>query len=414
MVNIVGLSSLNGRNDDDRRQDRDQPNQYYAGGASDRGGGSGLSVIGPGNGNDHVANIIGRAQQDARAAVVAGDSTQPRHVITFYREGFTVNDGPYRARSDPSNRLFLEALEQGHVPQELEGENRNEPVEISLVDKREENYVAPPPPAYTAFSGEGQTMGSSTYAAEAMIQGDAQVTERPVIDDKKPTTTLQIRLHNGQRLRETLNLDHSIRDLHAIIRLNDAGTQPYTLLAGFPPRPVSTDLDQTIEQAGLKGAAVTQKLIIVMTVAPPRRSSISTAKAFVGQIYIALQSSIRSTPTIDGIDCCRLWVQVGIVIATSEDRNQCTVDDGTGILQLELKIFLKNAPPGIDARPQLGDYIMAIGPMQKVKADIDVSIRTLLAHQVVKLDAKLQREPMWYLEVIEYWTSVVQKNPTTA
>ena len=61
-----------------------------------------------------------------------------------------------------------------------------------------------------------------------------------------------------------------------------------------------------------------------------------------------------------------------------------------------------------------GDYIMAIGPMQKVKADTDVSMRTLLAHQIVKLDAKLQREPMWYLEVIEYWTSVVPKIPTTA
>lgn len=261
MVNIVGLSSLNDRNGGDRDENANQPNQYYAGGASDRGGGSGLSVIGHGGGGDHVANIIGRAQQDARAAFATGDSTQPRHLITFYREGFTVNDGPYRARSDPANRPFLEALESGHVPQELEGENRHEPVEISLVDKRQENYVAPPPPSYTAFSGEGQTMGSTTYATEAVIRGDAEPAERPIIDDKKPTTTLQIRLHNGQRIRELLNMDHTIRDLHAIIQLYDAGAQPYTLLAGFPPRPVSTDLTHTIEQAGLKGAAITQKLI---------------------------------------------------------------------------------------------------------------------------------------------------------
>ncbi|KAE8900409.1 hypothetical protein PF005_g1770 [Phytophthora fragariae] len=132
----------------------------------------------------------------------------------------------------------------------------------------------------------------------------------------------------------------------------------------------------------------------------------STAKAFVGQLYSALQASSRSTPTINGVDCSRLWVQ-GVVVATSEDRKQCTVDDGTGVLRLELKVFLKNAPAGVDARPQLGDYIMAIGPMQKVKADAAGSVRTLLAHQVVKLDAKLQREPMWFLEVVEYWTSVV-------
>ncbi|KAF1779441.1 RecQ-mediated genome instability protein 2 [Phytophthora cactorum] len=165
----------------------------------------------------------------------------------------------------------------------------------------------------------------------------------------------------------------------------------------------------------------------------------STAKAFAGQIYSALQSSSRSTPTINGVECSRLWVQVhlqveylGVVVATSEDRKQCTVDDGTGVLRLELKVFLKNAPPGVEARPQLGqwvksnaskghvelgadflcllalgDYIMAIGPMQKNKTDAAVSVRTLVAHQVVKLDAKLQREPMWFLEVIEYWTSVV-------
>ncbi|KAG1689609.1 hypothetical protein DVH05_002116 [Phytophthora capsici] len=131
-----------------------------------------------------------------------------------------------------------------------------------------------------------------------------------------------------------------------------------------------------------------------------------TVKAFVVQVYSALHASNRPTLAINGVDCSRLWVQ-GVVIATSEDRKQCTVDDGTGILKLELKVFLKNAPPGVDARPQLGDYIMAIGPMQKIKAGAVVPVRTLLAHQVVNLDAKQQREPMWFLEVIEYWTSVV-------
>lgn len=136
-------------------------------------------------------------------------------------------------------------------------------------------------------------------------------------------------------------------------------------------------------------------------------NSISTAKAFVDQIYSASQSSTRSNLTINGLDCSRLWVQ-GVVIATFDDRKQCTVDDGTGVLQLDLKFFLKNTPPSASARPRLGDYIMAIGPMQRNKTDVAVSVRTMLAHQVVKLDAKLQREPMWFLEVVEYWVSVVR------
>lgn len=60
---------------------------------------------------------------------------------------------------------------------------------------------------------------SAAIAPDAVIQGDAVPAERPVIDDKKPKTTLQLRLHDGRRLRETLNLDHTVRDLHAIIQL---------------------------------------------------------------------------------------------------------------------------------------------------------------------------------------------------
>lgn len=200
MANIVSFSSLQRRgNSDDDDDDARQPQAYYAGGASERGGGSGLSVIGPddgGNSGDNIANIIERARQEALRGNGAGGGAgdpgvhaegQPRHVITFYRDGFTVNDGPYRARTDPANRPFLEAIERGCVvlllavvvpfcgggryaedmhycvcsvvPRELEGEDRSEQVEINLVDKRQEEYQAPPAPAYVAFSGHGQTMG---------------------------------------------------------------------------------------------------------------------------------------------------------------------------------------------------------------------------------------------------------------
>lgn len=115
MVNIVGLSNLRDRQGD-RENDEHTPT-YYAGGASQQGGGSGLSVIGPGDGTqraDFAANIIERARREAQSdGTNAGEGTGPRHIITFYRDGFTVNDGPYRARSDPANRPFLEAIEAG-------------------------------------------------------------------------------------------------------------------------------------------------------------------------------------------------------------------------------------------------------------------------------------------------------------
>ncbi|CAI5721629.1 unnamed protein product [Hyaloperonospora brassicae] len=150
------------------------------------------------------------------------------------------------------------------------------------------------------------------------------------------------------------------------------------------------------------------------TAAPGRRGNdSSTVKAFVGQIHTALQVPTRSVVRINGIECSRLWLQ-GVVVSTTEGCAQCTVDDGTGVLRLELKSYLKRVPSGIDARPRVGDYVMAIGPMQKTKGSTDLSMRAMLAHQVIKLDAKQQREPMWYLEVIEYWTSVVQSAATTS
>lgn len=39
-----------------------------------------------------------------------------------------------------------------------------------------------------------------------------------------------------------------------------AADAPYVLMAGFPPAPL-TEASQTLEQAGLKGASITQKLV---------------------------------------------------------------------------------------------------------------------------------------------------------
>lgn len=58
---------------------------------------------------------------------------------------------------------------------------------------------------------------------------------------------------------------------------------------------------------------------------------------------------------------------------------------------------------------------MVIGPLQKklmqqqTQSADDAPPLRILAHQVVHLDAKAQREAVWFLEVIEYWTAVVAR-----
>lgn len=62
----------------------------------------------------------------------------------------------------------MDGAMDSHVPRELEGDNSQEQVDISLVDKRHEDYEAPPAPSYTAFSGQGQSMGCVRWVALAV------------------------------------------------------------------------------------------------------------------------------------------------------------------------------------------------------------------------------------------------------
>ena len=100
------------------------------------------------------------AQKKTNAAAAAdGEAVgaEDRRIITLYSNGFTVGDGPFRALSDPENAAFVEAMNKGVVPEELQAGGTD--VNVSVVDKMKEEYTAPPPPAYVAYSGGGASLG---------------------------------------------------------------------------------------------------------------------------------------------------------------------------------------------------------------------------------------------------------------
>lgn len=139
------------------------------------------------------------------------------------------------------------------------------------------------------------------------------------------------------------------------------------------------------------------------------------------------------------VGTCGPMGRQGVVVAADKDAGACVLDDGTGLLRVELRVFLRSAPPdAAGAHPAVGaasdldwsgwawrrgrvpdallpclllpgDYVMAIGPLHKSgdAALVRDGMARMLAHQVVVLNAKQQREPVWFLEVIEYWTAVV-------
>jgi len=158
-----------------------------------------------------------------------------------------------RSLTDPLNKKFLDEMARGVCPAELQ-EGKREQVHVKVDDKSGEDYKEPPPPAYVKFSGEGNTLSSSTSssAAATPVQADkGSVT----VDSSKPTCKIQIRFHDGSRKSQEFNKDQTVGDLRAFCS-QCAGGQAMTIMGGFPPKPL-TDDSATLESAGLANAAVT-------------------------------------------------------------------------------------------------------------------------------------------------------------
>lgn len=66
------------------------------------------------------------------------------------------------------------------------------------------------------------------------------------MDESAPKTNIQIRFHNGERASVTLNLTHTVADIHAYVACAAPVDGEYQLITGFPPKPLS-DPSKTIE-----------------------------------------------------------------------------------------------------------------------------------------------------------------------
>ncbi|KAI8476447.1 MAG: ubiquitin-related domain-containing protein [Monoraphidium minutum] len=277
MANIKGLSDFQDKESD---SDGGDFNDYYAGGEK-----SGQLIRGAPDekkkadkGKGKVESLFERAKElpgaeqgsgdvpstsgfGGAGQTVAGGAAQPAapqaHVVKFYRNGvFTLNDGPARAIDDPANQEFMDAVARGECPPEIDPGPTAEPVTVNLL-RVEEDYV---PPKYIAFGGSGRTLaaggGASTSAPPAPA---ASAGEWEGVDDGAPTTSLQLRLYDGERMVARFNHTHTIADVRRFIRASRPDmTAPYTLGTAFPPVPVA-DEGATLEAAGLLNAVLIQR-----------------------------------------------------------------------------------------------------------------------------------------------------------
>ena len=173
-----------------------------------------------------------------------------------YRDGFTVDDGPYRRLDDPENAAFLRSLAMGRTPQELTEEDGGNIV-VGLVDKRSQEYVE----KFQTFSGTGASLGTTTRTANAGgVFDPASLPAVPPVESTSSTTvttSIAVRLLNGKRKVVQMALTATVTDLAAQLR-DEAGGAAFRLVAGFPPKPLE-DATATIADAGLKGAQVSMQ-----------------------------------------------------------------------------------------------------------------------------------------------------------
>ncbi|GMY09822.1 plant UBX domain-containing protein 4-like [Fagus crenata] len=287
--NVRTLADLNRPARDDSGSDSDEPQEYYTGGEK-----SGMLVQDPTKGNE-VDAIFNQARQVAiegpadhlrsssssksftgTARLLSGEtvSSAPQHpeavnhTITFWSNGFSVDDGPLRRFNDPENASFLESIKNSECPKELEPADRRTAVHVDLT-RRDENYPESVK-HHIPFHGVGRTLGSSststTPAASEPTISATSLNTAPlpltglVVDESLPSTSIQLRLADGTRMVSRFNHHHTIRDIRDFIDASrPGGVTTYQLLTmGFPPKQLS-DLDQTIEQAGIANSVVIQK-----------------------------------------------------------------------------------------------------------------------------------------------------------
>ncbi|KAJ2882140.1 protein phosphatase regulator [Coemansia aciculifera] len=189
--------------------------------------------------------------------------------LTFWRNGFSLGDGPLFNTEDPVNRQNLEAILQGRAPLDILNVRPGQQVEMKVTNRRDEDYVPPAQPPAQPFSGHGNRLGGIAPAITSSAAGHAPSSRsqvgagRPIsLDQSQPVIQVQIRLADGTRLVARVNASHTIGDLRAFVLSErpEAGQRPFAFKSIMPPKVLNDDL-ATIAQAGIANAAIVQYFV---------------------------------------------------------------------------------------------------------------------------------------------------------
>lgn len=145
--------------------------------------------------------------------------------LTFWQDGFSIEDGPLMRYDDPANAEVLTAINSGRAPLSLLNVRFGQSVDLRVARRTNEAYQPPPPRPPKPFEGSGNRLGSpapsiagvgSSAPAPAAAPAPATSTQFE-IDASKPVTNVQIRLGSGERLVGRFNHVHTVGDMRRYI-----------------------------------------------------------------------------------------------------------------------------------------------------------------------------------------------------
>ncbi|KAJ7734272.1 SEP domain-containing protein, partial [Mycena metata] len=190
--------------------------------------------------------------------------------LTFWRDGFTMEDGPLMRYDVPANAKLLEVIHAGHAPPSLLKVPVGQPVDVHVMSRTDDDYGR-------AFSGAGMRLsGPAAPAATPAVPScvclflfcslpclknlaphDGSVINQPSkVGESRSTTSVQIRLPDGQKMVCHINLTQTVADLRNFINTSRPNlTRPYTISAAYPTRVLKNE-NATIQQEKLENSAV--------------------------------------------------------------------------------------------------------------------------------------------------------------
>ncbi|KAI8898746.1 hypothetical protein BC833DRAFT_588488 [Globomyces pollinis-pini] len=195
-------------------------------------------------------------------------------LLTFWKNGFSIEDGPLLRYDDPKNQEFLTAIKSGRAPTSLIKAELNQPVEVKVAQRMEEDYQPPPKAPMKSFQGSGNRLGSiagPSASSSAMPGGfpaasntraeTSTVTPSSIsVNNDLPITSIQVRLGDGTRLIGRFNHVHTVLDLRRFVQASRPDSRSFVLQTAMPTKVISDDT-LSLKDAGLLNSVVIQRYV---------------------------------------------------------------------------------------------------------------------------------------------------------